>query len=69
MSGSSLWRRAQLIDRLDVHSESHQIDVEVLLSVGVTAWTLATEVERSCKARTERAERGEVDCSTVAVWG
>ena len=37
---------AALIDRLDVHSESYQIDLEVLLSIGVTAWTLK-EVERS----------------------
>ena len=37
---------AALIDRLDVHSESYQIDLEVLLSIGATAWTLK-EVERS----------------------
>ena len=36
-----------MIDRLDVHSESYQIDLEVLLSIEATAWTLAKEVERS----------------------
>ena len=38
---------AALIDRLDVHSESYQIDLEVLLSIGAAIWTLAKEAERS----------------------
>ena len=37
---------AALIDRLDVHSESYQIDLEVLLSIGATIWTLANAAER-----------------------
>ena len=37
---------AALIDRLDVHSESYQFDLEVLLSIGATIWTLAKEAER-----------------------
>ena len=34
-------RIAVLIDRLDVHSENYQIDMEVLLCIGATIWTLA----------------------------
>ena len=34
-------RIAVLIDRLDVHSENYQIDMEVLLCIGATIWTMA----------------------------
>jgi hypothetical protein len=40
-------RIAALIDGLDAHSESYQIDLEVLLSIGAAIWTLAKEAERS----------------------
>ena len=37
---------AAFIDRLDKASESYQTDLEVLLSIGATIWTLEVEAAR-----------------------
>ena len=37
---------AAFIDRLDKASERYQIDLEVLLSVGATIWTLEVEAAK-----------------------